>query len=116
MPKPLRKEEAMMYKTIALEMIQERPELYEQLRSSKRLLPTMDSYAIELKALHEEWKERLNQAKPGRYPSQVASEALEMAIDEFQEHLPSGSATDEAEPLSLDDAMSFIQRRATPPA
>ena len=38
MPKPLAPEEAMsQYKTIALELIREQPELYERLRSSKRL-------------------------------------------------------------------------------
>jgi hypothetical protein len=110
MPKPLRKEETMMYKTIALEMIQERPALYEELRSSKRLLPTMDAHAVELKALHDKWKERLDQAKPGRDPSQVASEAMELAVEEFQRRLPSGSAGDEAEPPSLDAMMTCIQR------
>ena len=35
----------MLYKTITLELLQEQPELYEQLRSSKRLLPAMDAYA-----------------------------------------------------------------------
>jgi hypothetical protein len=89
--------------------------LYEQLRSSKRLLPSMDAYAIELKAMHEECKARISRAKPGSDPIQVASVALELAIAEFQERLPSASATDEAAPLSLDAAMNFI-RRATPPA
>ena len=63
----------MQYKTIALELIQDRPELYEQLRSSKRLLPTMDAYAIELKDSHDAWKDQLNQAKPGSDPSQIAA-------------------------------------------
>ena len=74
----------MQYKTIALELIQEQPELYEQLRSSKRLLPAMDAYAIELKASHEAWKDQLGQAKPGSDPSQIASEAMELAIQELQ--------------------------------
>ena len=80
-----------MYKTIALELIQEQPELYEQLRSSKRLLPAMDAYAIELKASHEAWKDRLSQARPGSDPSQIASEALELAIEELRDRLPSAS-------------------------
>jgi hypothetical protein len=105
----------MMYKTITLELIQEQPELYERLRSSKRLLPAMDAYAIELKASHEEWKNRLSQARPGRDPSQIASEALEMAVQELKERLPSASTPDAAEPLSLDAAMSYI-RRHMPPA
>lgn len=105
----------MMYKTITLELIQDRPELYEQLRSSRQLLPAMENYATELKALHEAWKERISQRKPGTDPRQIASEAMELAVEEFQRRLPSESATAEAEPLSLDAAMSYI-RSHTPPA
>ncbi len=104
------------YKTIVLELLQERPELYERLRSSKGLLTAMDAYATELKAIHEAWKERISRANPGSDPIQAASEALELAIEDLvRERLPSASAADEAEPLSLDAAMSFI-RRHTPPA
>ena len=112
---PLRRNPSWQYKTIALELIQEQPELHEQLRSSKTLLPAMDAYAIELKASHEAWKDQLSQAKPGSDPSQIASEALELAIQDLRDRLPSASPRDEAEPLSLDAAMSFL-RRHTPPA
>ena len=40
----------------------------------------MDAYAIDLKASHEAWKEQLSQARPGSDPSQIASEAMELAI------------------------------------
>jgi hypothetical protein len=116
MPKPLSKEETrMQYKTIALGLIQEQPALYERLRSSKRLLPTMDAYAIELKASHEAWKDQLGQARPGSDPGQTASEAMELAIKELQGRLSSESPVDETEPLSLDAAMNFL-RRHSPPA
>ena len=106
----------MMYKTIVLDLIQNRPRLYEELLSSRRLLPAMDAYAIDLKAIHEAWIAQLNQARPGSNPMQVEIEALEVAIEEFlQVSLPSGSEADEAEPLSLDGAMTYI-RRATLPA
>jgi len=81
----------MQYKTIVLELIQDRPELYEQLRSTKRLLPAMDAYAIELKDSHDAWKDQLNQAKPGSDPRQIAAEALELAIENLQARLPSAS-------------------------
>jgi hypothetical protein len=103
------------YKTIILEMLQEQPELYEQLRSTKRLLPTLDAYAIELKAMHEACKGRLRRARPGSDPSQVASEALELAIEELRDRLPCGSPKDEAEPISPDAVVNFL-RRHTPPA
>ena len=105
----------MQYKTIALGLIQEQPALYERLRSSKRLLPAMDAYAIELKASHEAWKEQLGQARPVSDPSQIASEAMELAIKELQDRLSSESPPTESEALSLDAAMSFI-RRHSPPA
>ena len=105
----------MHYKTIILELIQDRPELYEALRTSKRLLPALDTYAIDLKNSHEAWKARIAQTRGGSDPMQVASEAMELAIEEFQEHLPCDSPSDGEEPLSLDAAMRFI-RRATPPA
>jgi hypothetical protein len=104
----------MLYKTMTLELIQERPELYEKLRSSKMLLTTMDSYAVELKAFHEKWKEQLSRVNPGSDPRQIASEALELAVAELRNRLPSESPLDEAEPLSLDAAMNSIRRHSPP--
>jgi hypothetical protein len=100
----------MLYKTIVLELLQERPQMHEQLRQSRTLLSTMEQYAQELKANHEAWKEQLSQARPGSDPSQIASEALEIAIQELVDCLP----TESAEPFPLDEAMAFILR--TPPA
>lgn len=102
----------MQYKTITLNLIQEQPELYEQLRSTKRLLPAMDAYATELRAGHLATMEAFARKWPGSHPSQIASQALEMAIQELREHLCSASPKDEAEPLSLDAAMSHIRRRS----
>ena len=55
----------------------------------------------------------LCQARPGSDPSQIASEALEMALKELEDRLPSASPQNDHEPLSLDAAMAFI-RRHTP--
>ena len=104
----------MLYKTIALELLQDQPELYEQLRSSKRLLPSMDAYAIELKSYHESWREQLSEARPNSDPSQIAAEALELAIAQLQERLPSESQTTDDGP-TLDGAMAYL-RRHTPTA
>ena len=79
------------------------------------LLPTLNHYSSELKTSHEAWKDRLLQAKPGSSPSQIASEALEIALKELEDSLPPASPPDETEPLSLDAAMAFI-RRHMPPA
>jgi hypothetical protein len=114
LPKTQAREKVMLYKTIALELLQDRPQLYEELRSTKRLLPTLETYAIELKDLHQQWKARLRQARPNIDPTRLANEALELATEQFQARLPSESQTDEANPLSLDAMMSYL--RATPPA
>ena len=104
----------MQYKTIVLELLKQRPELHNQLRSNRMLLPTLERYARVLKANHETWKDRLSQAKPGSDPSQIASEALEIALKELEDFLDSGSPQNDGEPLSLEGAMGFIRRR-TPP-
>jgi len=96
----------MQYKTIVHELLLTRTELHEQLRLTRRLLPTLESCARELKASHETWKETLSQAKPGSDPSQISSEALEMALKELEDRLPSVSPPDDREPLSLDKAMA----------
>ena len=104
----------MHYKTIVLELIEQRPEMHEQLRKQRKLLETVELYAKELKASHEAWKDQLSQTRPGSDPSQIASEALELALKELEDSLPAMSPPDASEPLSLEDAMAFICRH-TPP-
>jgi hypothetical protein len=99
----------MQYKTIALELIQEQTELYERLRTSKMLLTALDAYSIELKASHEAWKEQLSQSMAGNDPRQIASEAMELVVQELRDRLLSGSQVTQADPLSLDAAMSFLR-------
>lgn len=99
----------MQYKTIVLELLQQRPQMHEQLRLTRRLLPTLSTCAKELKASHEAWKETLSQAKPGSEPSQIASEALEMALKELEDRLPSAPPPDDREALSLDKAMAHVR-------
>jgi hypothetical protein len=105
----------MLYKTIVLELLEQNPALYEQLRKDRAMLSSLEVYASELKANHEAWKERLNQARPGSDSNQIASEALEIALQELEECLRSESPPDATGPLSLDGAMAYI-RRHTPPA
>lgn len=103
----------MLYKTIALELLEELPELHEELRSSRTLLAAMDTCAVELKASHEAWKDRLGQARPGSDPRQIAAEAMELATLALKDRLHSALPKDETEP-TLDQAMEFL-RRHTPP-
>jgi hypothetical protein len=79
------------------------------------MLPVLDRLAGDLKADHEIWKISLTEARPGCDPSQITSEALEIACKDLERRLCSASLPEEEEPLSLDAAMKFI-RRHTPTA
>ena len=98
----------MLYKTIILELLQQRQQMYDQLRKTRTVRPTLDHYALELKTRHEAWMELIRKAMPNGEQSQIASEALEMALSELEERLPGASQPDSNEPFSLDAAMAFI--------
>ena len=71
----------MHYKTIVLELIQEQPGAVRAApQRAGRCWRRWSDYAIELKAGHEAWKDRIGRTKPGGDPSQIASEALELAM------------------------------------
>ena len=101
----------MLYKTITLELLQQDPQTHDRLRKHRMLLPMMELYSQGLKSHHETWKDILSRAKPGSDGTPIASEALEMALAEMQDHLPSASPPDD-EPLSLDAAMASVLRRS----
>jgi hypothetical protein len=104
----------MKYKTMILQLLRQRRAFYTRLRRNGTLLPTLDRLAKELKASHEAWMDRLAKARPGSDPSQIAAEALEIAL--HQQGLSSEPPPKNvSEPPSLDAAMEFL-RRHTPPA
>ena len=99
----------MYYKTIVLELLQNRPELHEKLRLSRTLLTTLNLYSSSLKANREAWMDRLSRVKSGSERSQLASEALEIAVQEMEDSLGTSNFLLETEALSLDGAMAFTQ-------
>lgn len=101
----------MLYKTIVLELLQNRPELYGQLRQRRMLLPTLNRLAGELKARHRAWTQELQATRPGS-DSQIASEAMELALRELEDRL-SADSEEEARAF-LDAAMAWL--RTLPPA
>ena len=103
----------MQYKTIILQLLEQNPQIRDQLKRDRQMLPTMERYALELKSRHEAWKETLSQTMPGSDESQIASEALELALKEVEDRLPSASGADENEAHSLDEAMVFIRHRTS---
>jgi len=104
----------MQYKSICLLMIQERPALYDRLLKDRTLWPELNRYTEDLKDRHEFWMEQLSQRWPGSSPSQIASEAGEIARKELEDTLPPVYPQDEEEVLSLDGAMAFITRHMPP--
>jgi len=107
------KETTMQYKTIILELLDQRPKMREELRQSRKLLPTLEFYASELRDSHEDWKDRLLQAKPESDPGQIASAAMELALKDLEDRLPSESNQGESEALSLDQAMAHLSRHTS---
>jgi hypothetical protein len=105
----------MHYKTIVLELLQDRPAMYDRCIRERTLLATLDFYATELRNSHLDWKELLFQRNPSSDPSQTASEAMEIAVEELVKHLPSEPPEETNEALSLNAAMAFI-RSHTPTA
>ena len=103
----------MQYKTIILELLKDRTELHEQLRKERKLLATMERYAKELKTSHQAWEELLSGLRPGSDPNQIASEALEIALKELEDRLPSASPLSDQEAQFLDAAMLFLRRHPT---
>jgi hypothetical protein len=104
----------MHYKTMVLELLQQRPRVHDRLRRQRLLLPTMELYARELKDLHEGWKQHLAETNPDSDESQTASQALELALKELEGCLPSDSSLEAADRPSLDDFMTYL-RDHTPP-
>ena len=99
------------YKTICLSLLEQQPEMYEQLRQRRMLLPTLNRLASELKERHKAWKRELQATRPGS-DSQSASEAMELAVKELEDRLSTDS---EQEALAfLDGVMANL--RPTPPA
>ena len=105
----------MQYKTIVLQLLQQRPKIHDQLRKERKLLLTMERYAKELKTSHQAWTELLYDLRPDSDRRQLSSEALEIALKELEERLPSESPPEQTGPLSLDAALAFV-RSHTPPA
>src|SRR5262245_9424805 len=105
----------MQYKTLCLQMIQDRPQMHNPLIRTRTLLSTLDQHASRLRTSHLRWKALLAQTRPGSSESQIASEALEIALKELADSLPPASPPNEDEAFSLDAAMTFL-RQHTPPA
>jgi hypothetical protein len=104
----------MLYKTIVLELIQQHPHMHDQLRKDRMLLQAVEFYAKGLKASHTAQRELIALSRPGSDPSQIASEAMELAVRDLEQSLAL-LGPDENTSTFLDEAMTFLLRH-TPPA
>ncbi len=98
----------MQYKTIALELLEQRPHMHEQLCQQRKLMDAMEATAAWLKNRHEGWKLRLSKAATPVDRVQIGSEAMELAVKDLEDSLPLESPAGEDEPFALDKAMAFL--------
>lgn len=99
----------MQYKTIILELIQQRPEMHEQLRMERKLKTTLEMYAKELKENHQTIRDQLQQENPESNPSLISSQAFEMACKEMEDRMPPVSGADKDQELTLDAAIAHVR-------
>jgi hypothetical protein len=103
----------MRYVTICQEMLEEQyPLLCERLKKEHRFLAALKGYAMELKDAHVAWMKELRRTNPQAGIDQIASEALELALETLKGDLPCELPPSERidELLSLDQAMESIRR------
>jgi hypothetical protein len=102
------------YMTMVLELLKDQyAALHERLRQERKLLEIVNLHAAALKRYHEIRMDRLALAKPGSEESQIASEALELGIEDLREDLRFVSQMEngDAETFSLDVAMAYLSHR-----
>lgn len=103
----------MTYKTMVLDPLRDRPQMYKQLCRERKLLTTTDSYAEELRRSHQAWTDLLTDLRPGSAPHQITSEAMEIALKELEDRLLNESQPGEQASLLLDAAMLFLRNRTS---
>jgi hypothetical protein len=103
----------MHYKTMTLELLKEHPPVHKTLRKNRLLLSTLNHLASHLRESHMAWRDNLQRAKPESDPSQIASEALERALQQLKIFLAFLSSPGPNVPPTLDAAMAFLHGRRT---
>jgi hypothetical protein len=104
----------MQYKSLTLQLLEHHPPIHDRLKSTGKLLAELDRYSTDLKTSHSAWTDLLSQQKPGSDPSQITSEALEIALRELEQRLSAEPSEDGREPLNLDAAMAFLRDHTSP--
>jgi hypothetical protein len=92
---PLPKENLMLYKTIVLRCLEDRPSLARRLQERREMLAMMEAWSEQLMLNHLAWMGRLATTNPDLSPHQIKSQAMEIALEEFQDHFPDESSMNE---------------------
>ena len=101
----------MQYKTIVMELLEQNPELYNQLKQDRKLLETIDVMALELKASHEQMIAELAEQQPDVAYSVICSQATEIAIAEVQQRLAPTSDHETGEAM-LEQLMASVMQHS----
>jgi hypothetical protein len=100
------------YKTLTLQLLRQHRQIYNHLKMKREVPQTLDLYSRELKLSHEDWKDSLSESRPGSEPSQIAAEALELALQDLEDRLQ--AEQDGNESLTLDGAINFLRNPSQP--
>ena len=82
----------MLYKTIILQMLEDRPAIYNRLKAERKSLATIEALASELKANQRVILADLKQANPRMDEQQLASQAMEMALADLESALDANTS------------------------
>ena len=102
----------MQYKTIVMELLEQNPELHNQLKQNQKLLETIDAMALELKSNHEQMIAELVEQQPDDAYSVICSQATEIAIAELQQRLAPMSEQETGEAMSLDQIIASVMQHS----
>ena len=102
------------YKTLTLQLLRQHPQIYNHLKQTRKVPQTLDLFSRELKLSNEDWKDSLSESRPGSEPSQIAAEALELALQDLEEQLQSELPPDGSESQTLDAAINYLRNPSQP--
>ncbi len=103
-----------MYKSLTLQLLRQHPQIYHHLKQARKVPPTLDHYSRELKRSHKVWQDSLSESRPGSDPSQIAAEAMELALSDLEDRLHSEILPDGSESLTLDAAIDYLRNPSQP--
>jgi len=97
----------MNYKTVTLELLQDRPPLHERLKRDRLLLAALEACSTDLRTRHLTLARQLSQSWPEASPEQTSKEAYEIAIHELRQRITVAALPDA--PVPTDQLIDFLR-------